>query len=47
MTHTWQPPTDYGKRPVTILGAGVLGRRIGKQTTFNKRRHYANIVHIP
>ncbi|OJJ67793.1 hypothetical protein ASPBRDRAFT_134572 [Aspergillus brasiliensis CBS 101740] len=28
MTRTWEPPTDYGKRPVTILGAGVLGRRI-------------------
>ncbi|KAE8318303.1 hypothetical protein BDV41DRAFT_591008 [Aspergillus transmontanensis] len=28
MTRTWQPPTDYGKRPVAILGAGVLGRRI-------------------
>ncbi|KAJ5172015.1 hypothetical protein N7492_004608 [Penicillium capsulatum] len=28
MTRTWQPPTNYGKRPVAILGAGVLGRRI-------------------
>nr|POE94219.1 3-hydroxyacyl-coa dehydrogenase-like protein lam1 [Quercus suber] len=25
----WQPPRDYENRPVTILGAGVLGRRIG------------------
>ncbi|KAF9692855.1 hypothetical protein EKO04_008969 [Ascochyta lentis] len=24
----WQPPKDYEKRPVAILGAGVLGRRI-------------------
>lgn len=46
MTRTWQPPTDYGKRPVTILGAGVLGRRIGKQSTFDEQRHDANIVRI-
>ncbi|OAG02389.1 NAD(P)-binding protein, partial [Paraphaeosphaeria sporulosa] len=25
---SWQPPSDYATRPVTILGAGVLGRRI-------------------
>ncbi|KAJ4987692.1 3-hydroxybutyryl-CoA dehydrogenase 2 [Stagonosporopsis vannaccii] len=25
---SWQPPKDYQKRPVAILGAGVLGRRI-------------------
>ncbi|KAM7194186.1 NAD(P)-binding protein [Naviculisporaceae sp. PSN 640] len=24
----WQPPKDYQSRPVAILGAGVLGRRI-------------------
>ncbi|KAJ8109729.1 hypothetical protein OPT61_g7244 [Boeremia exigua] len=25
---SWEPPKDYRKRPVVILGAGVLGRRI-------------------
>ncbi|KAF2995069.1 hypothetical protein E8E13_002496 [Curvularia kusanoi] len=25
---SYQPPSDYASRPVTILGAGVLGRRI-------------------
>ncbi|KAJ5742767.1 uncharacterized protein N7511_011168 [Penicillium nucicola] len=29
MKSTWQPPRDYQNRPVTILGAGVLGRRVG------------------
>ena len=29
LTVSWQPPTDYANRPVAILGAGVLGRRIG------------------
>ncbi|KAJ5158131.1 uncharacterized protein N7500_007782 [Penicillium coprophilum] len=28
MTISWQAPTDYANRPVAILGAGVLGRRI-------------------
>ncbi|RHZ62477.1 uncharacterized protein CDV56_108759 [Aspergillus thermomutatus] len=28
MSQTWQPPKDYRERPVAILGAGVLGRRI-------------------
>ncbi|KAJ5923334.1 hypothetical protein N7454_008579 [Penicillium verhagenii] len=28
MTRTWQTPANYNKRPVAILGAGVLGRRI-------------------
>ncbi|KAJ9353466.1 hypothetical protein C8Q69DRAFT_530289 [Paecilomyces variotii] len=26
---SWQPPSDYRKRPVAVLGGGVLGRRIG------------------
>lgn len=25
----WNPPQDYRNRPVAVLGAGVLGRRIG------------------
>jgi hypothetical protein len=25
---SWVPPTDVHKRPVTIIGAGVLGRRL-------------------
>ncbi|KAE8417269.1 hypothetical protein BDV36DRAFT_309579 [Aspergillus pseudocaelatus] len=25
----WQPPQNYRNRPVVVLGAGVLGRRIG------------------
>lgn len=29
---SWQQPIDYQKRPVAILGAGVLGRRIGMFT---------------
>jgi hypothetical protein len=29
MHPTWQPPKNYRQRPVAILGAGVLGRRIG------------------
>ncbi|PYH99432.1 cytochrome P450 [Aspergillus ellipticus CBS 707.79] len=29
MRATWSPPLDYRKRPVAVLGAGVLGRRIG------------------
>ncbi|KAJ5342705.1 hypothetical protein N7541_011829 [Penicillium brevicompactum] len=29
MKQTWQPPREYRSRPVTILGAGVLGRRLG------------------
>ncbi|CAG8060213.1 unnamed protein product [Penicillium olsonii] len=29
MRPTWQPPQDYRSRPVAILGAGVLGRRVG------------------
>ncbi|KAF7586465.1 hypothetical protein BBP40_008825 [Aspergillus hancockii] len=29
MQLTWQPPQDYRNRPVAVLGAGVLGRRIG------------------
>lgn len=29
LTVPWQQPTDYANRPVAILGAGVLGRRIG------------------
>ncbi|KAI7978650.1 hypothetical protein EIK77_001975 [Talaromyces pinophilus] len=33
MPHCWQPPKDYRERPVAILGAGVLGRRIGKLNT--------------
>ncbi|KAL2828384.1 hypothetical protein BDW59DRAFT_170906 [Aspergillus cavernicola] len=28
MIPNWQPPTDYRQRPVAILGAGVLGRRV-------------------
>ncbi|OKL62041.1 hypothetical protein UA08_02939 [Talaromyces atroroseus] len=28
MSDLWQPPKDYRSRPVVILGAGVLGRRI-------------------
>ncbi|EHK42211.1 hypothetical protein TRIATDRAFT_146809 [Trichoderma atroviride IMI 206040] len=28
MAITWQPPLDYRNRPVAVLGAGVLGRRI-------------------
>ncbi|PLN78666.1 hypothetical protein BDW42DRAFT_187214 [Aspergillus taichungensis] len=28
MTPEWQPPKDYRERPVAVLGAGVLGRRI-------------------
>lgn len=31
MGSAWQPPLNYLTRPVTVLGAGVLGRRIGKQ----------------
>lgn len=26
---SWQPPKEHETRPVAILGAGVLGRRIG------------------
>ncbi|KAJ5120554.1 uncharacterized protein N7515_009942 [Penicillium bovifimosum] len=29
MSPNWEPPRDYRNRPVAILGAGVLGRRIG------------------
>ncbi|RAL05301.1 cytochrome P450 [Aspergillus ibericus CBS 121593] len=29
MRPTWSPPHDYQNRPVAVLGAGVLGRRIG------------------
>ncbi|KAI3233860.1 hypothetical protein DTO012A7_4847 [Penicillium roqueforti] len=29
MASHWVPPSNYRNRPVTILGAGVLGRRIG------------------
>ncbi|KAJ5220567.1 hypothetical protein N7468_009771 [Penicillium chermesinum] len=29
MTSAWQPPKNYRTRPVALLGAGVLGRRIG------------------
>ncbi|CEL10462.1 hypothetical protein ASPCAL13581 [Aspergillus calidoustus] len=29
MHSTWTPPHDYRTRPVAVLGAGVLGRRIG------------------
>lgn len=29
MTMTWTQPQDYRTRPVTVLGGGVLGRRIG------------------
>ncbi|RHZ63621.1 putative 3-hydroxyacyl-CoA dehydrogenase [Aspergillus thermomutatus] len=28
MHPTWQPPKNYRQRPVAILGAGVLGRRL-------------------
>ncbi|PKY00359.1 hypothetical protein P168DRAFT_244397 [Aspergillus campestris IBT 28561] len=28
MTPEWQPPKDYRERPVAVLGAGVLGRRV-------------------
>ncbi|KAJ6157993.1 hypothetical protein N7470_005585 [Penicillium chermesinum] len=28
MTSAWQPPKNYRTRPVALLGAGVLGRRI-------------------
>ncbi|KAJ5168037.1 Dehydrogenase multihelical [Penicillium canariense] len=28
MTVSWQAPADYANRPVAVLGAGVLGRRI-------------------
>jgi hypothetical protein len=30
MPSVWQPPQDYRNRPVAVLGAGVLGRRIGR-----------------
>lgn len=26
---SWEHPKNYATRPVAILGAGVLGRRIG------------------
>lgn len=29
MHASWQPPQNYRSRPVTVIGAGVLGRRIG------------------
>ncbi|CAI7669777.1 unnamed protein product [Penicillium pancosmium] len=29
MLQSWNPPRNYRNRPVVILGAGVLGRRIG------------------
>ncbi|KAJ5305719.1 hypothetical protein N7508_004734 [Penicillium antarcticum] len=29
MKPAWQPPRDYQNRPVAVLGAGVLGRRVG------------------
>ncbi|KAL5044012.1 hypothetical protein BDW71DRAFT_216028 [Aspergillus fruticulosus] len=29
MHPTWSPPKDHCNRPVAVLGAGVLGRRIG------------------
>ncbi|KAL4765940.1 cytochrome P450 [Aspergillus foveolatus] len=29
MHPTWSPPKDHYNRPVAVLGAGVLGRRIG------------------
>lgn len=29
MVTAWQPPLNYRTRPVAVLGAGVLGRRIG------------------
>ncbi|KAI9037571.1 putative 3-hydroxyacyl-CoA dehydrogenase [Aspergillus affinis] len=28
MSPNWQPPKDYRERPVVVLGAGVLGRRV-------------------
>lgn len=30
MQKSWTPPQNYRNRPVVILGAGVLGRRIGQ-----------------
>lgn len=35
MQLTWQPPQNYRSRPVVVLGAGVLGRRIGMQLNQN------------
>jgi 3-hydroxyacyl-CoA dehydrogenase len=28
MSSQWSPPTNYEKRPICVLGGGVLGRRI-------------------
>jgi len=41
MTVSWQAPTDYANRPVAILGAGVLGRRIGMGLPFLRERFKA------
>lgn len=32
MAATWTPPKGYEDRTIVILGAGVLGRRIGEST---------------
>lgn len=33
MSSHWEPPRNYRNRPVAILGAGVLGRRVGQYPT--------------
>ncbi|EAW12888.1 putative 3-hydroxyacyl-CoA dehydrogenase [Aspergillus clavatus NRRL 1] len=42
MYQSWQPPRDYRQRPVAILGAGVLGRRIGMDPRRRVSRSQAN-----
>lgn len=37
MHPTWSPPNDYQNRPVAVLGAGVLGRRIGESSQYLSR----------
>lgn len=38
---SWQPPKDFSSRPVTVLGGGVLGRRIGLRAPL---RHESEIL---
>lgn len=39
---SWQPPDDYRNRPVTVLGGGVLGRRIGEIGECLQSRKHVN-----
>ncbi|CAG8934983.1 unnamed protein product [Penicillium salamii] len=38
----WQEPSDYKSRPIAVVGAGVLGRRIGKSQPHSQDADNAN-----